>query len=291
MIRSMGVRSFGLAAWTLAWLACSISVGAHDAAHASVGALDALAASLQRLRGVGSADVSSYRVRVDVEDAEEETAALLETWRAPADLTLRAWDSSTPTAIVRSLALYLEPLYVARSSLLDAELTDYAQQLERSATVQSSERSAGGRIVRVSIPDDATDLPEVFHDVRELRAEIDERGRLLLLDLTLREQRQGETELALQCTYTADDPQPGLVKWSLPSGEEVRVATEFRDEAGHWLPSARTIVFPSRFDPGEKEEIRIRYGAYELNPAVAVSDHELAASHAFRYDEDGLRAD
>jgi len=115
MIRSMGVPSFGLAAWSLA---CSISVGAHDAAHASVGALEALAASLQRLRGVGSADVSSYRVRVDVEDAEEETAPLLETWRAPADLTVRAWDSSTPTAIVRSLALYLEPLYVARSSLL-----------------------------------------------------------------------------------------------------------------------------------------------------------------------------
>jgi hypothetical protein len=271
---------------TLAVAATILSTIASPAAAEPSETLAALTSALGHFRGVGYDDVRSYRVEVVVPDPSEEPAPLEETWRAPNDLTLRAAGSSTATAIVRSLALYLEPLYVARSSLLDSDLAQFAQALEAEAEVIESARAAGGRVIHVRLPADPTTLPEFLRDLTEFRAELDSAGRLVILDVRLRE---NEDELGFQCSYRGAEHQPNLAQWSLPSGDVVRIETEFRDEAGRRLPSTRTVFFPSRFDPGETEEIFVRYGTYALN--VEVTDAEVADARAFRYDENGLRTD
>lgn len=248
--------------------------------------LSSLAAALGHFRGVGYDDVHSYRVEVVAPDPSEDSVPLQETWRAPDDLTIRAAGPSTPTAVVRSLALYLEPLYVARSSLLEADFEQYADALEAEADVTLTERPSGEREIHVQLPSDPETLPEVLKELLEFRAVLDESGRLLVLDLRMRE---GEEELGLQCSYHGDEVQPSAAKWSLPSGDIVRIETEFRREAGRLLPSSRVVYFPSRFDPGETEEIYVRYGTYELN--ASVTDAELADSRTFRYDANGLQAD
>jgi len=246
--------------------------------------LDDLARAVQRFRGVGHEDVWSYRVPLEIPDESEETVPLEELWRKPRELSLRAARPGTPLAIVRSLALYLEPLYVARASLLDADLGGHVERLREAAAVES--RSLGERNrIAVRFPEDPqTRGLEAFQDVARLEADVDPGARLHRLELQLRGEK---APLVLECEYgEGGRPQPELAVWTLPNGDRVEVRTEFRGEGGRSLPASRLVIFPSRYDPGEQEEILVRYGTYAVN--VELPDDLLSGPGAFRYDADGL---
>jgi hypothetical protein len=250
-------------------------------------ALDVLAQAVAGFRGLGHPDVVAYRVPLSLPDEEDdEPVALEELWRADGDLVIRAADPRTPGALVRSLALYLEPLYVARSALIDLDLAAAVTRLRETATITVAEVDAGTQIeVRLAAGPDP-ELPEYFRDVTGLAARLDGAGRLVMFRLDLR----GEAEpLRLSCRYgdaSSASCQPTVASWTLPSGEPVEIRNTFRDVDGRALPAVREIVFPSRYDPAETERIEVRYGAYELNGPLA--EELFAGPGAFRYDLNGL---
>ncbi|MGH2569623.1 MAG: hypothetical protein ACRDGR_00265, partial [bacterium] len=143
------------------------------ASSASADALDDLVRAVEKFRGIGHEDVRSYRVELRIPEEGEESVPLEEIWRAPGELVLRAALPGTPVAVVRSLALYLEPIYVARASLLDADLGAHLEQLRKDATVEAMPEATGTRVV-VRFPDDpdAAGL-EALADVAMLSAELD----------------------------------------------------------------------------------------------------------------------
>ncbi len=250
--------------------------------------VDALRDAVLPFRGIGHAQVQSYRVELTLPQDDEDPVPLLELWRAPAEYGLRA-AGSAPAAVVRSWAIFLEPLYVARASLLDSDLERGAARLRAVAKAES--RAQGdGRTLHLELPAEPDpELPDLLRDVTRLDAALDAQGRLTGFRLQLRGApgRDGEI-LRLECTW-ADPraPQPTQCTWTLPDGGTVNVTTTFRDESGRRVPGSRQVIFPSRYDPGETEEIRIDYGPYELNPP----DLALDAKSTFRFDENGLIAD
>jgi hypothetical protein len=255
------------------------------ASPAAADALDDLALSVAKFRGVGYDDVGSYRVELEIPEEGEESVPLEEIWRAPRDLALRAARPNTPAAIVRSLALYLEPLYVARASLLDADLSAHIDRLRAGARVETQAAGALTCIV-VEFPDDpAAAGLEAFQDVARLRADLDEYSRMHRLEILLREEKSA---LTLECDFKEGGafPQPDRAVWTLPNGDHVEIDTVFREQEGRSVPASRLIVFPSRYDPGEREEILVRYGTYAFD--AEVSSELLAESGSFRYDADGL---
>ncbi|HMB67833.1 MAG TPA: hypothetical protein VKU85_00930, partial [bacterium] len=120
-----------------------------------------------------------------------------------------------------------------------------------------------------------------------LEASLDEQDRVTRLALATRE---GD-EVELRCEYAADPraPQPQVVHWLLPNDERVEIRTVFVNSGDRVLPARRTVVFPSRYDPGGTEEIVVAYEDWELN--APLSDEELQAKNAFRYDANGLVQD
>jgi hypothetical protein len=232
---------------------------------------------------VGYADVATYRVTLLLpEDEDEETAPLEELWRAPADLALRAAEPGTPRAILRGLAIYLEPLYVARASFLASDLARSADVLRERCEVAVADGGASLCIVFPEDPDPA--IPEELGDLARLEATLDESGRVTRLALATRENDRVE----LRCEYAGDPgaPQPTAVHWLLPNDESVEITTQFAYEGDRLLPARRTVVFPSRYDPGASEEIVVAYVDWRLNARVA--DEDLRARDAFRYDANGL---
>jgi hypothetical protein len=268
---------------TIAIIVLSLS-----AADASLGdALSDLAHAVEKFRGIGHEGITSYRVDLRIPDeGEEESIPLEEIWQSPRDLVLRAATPETPTAMVRSLALYLEPLYVARTSLLDADLGAHVEHLRENTVVEAETTATGTRIV-LQFPDDPEATLETFRDVARLAAEIDGQGRMRRLELALREE---EDPLTLECEFDPahERPQPDLAVWTLPSREQVQIRTMFRDEGGRSLPASRYVVFPSRYDPGEREEILVHYGAYVINAEIPAD--LLTDPGSFRYDVNGLVA-
>ncbi len=252
--------------------------------------LDDLARSIERFRGIGDPEVLSYRVPVDLPDEEEDAVTLLEWWRSPASLSLAARDPSVPKAVTRGWALYLEPVYVARASLLGIDLAAGAESLRRSSTIESAVTDSGRRVVLELPAKPEADLPRMLRDLDRLEADLDGFGRItrLVVDLAETEASPSETIL-LTCSY-ADGarPLPDEAEWTLPSGDEVTVSTEFREEGGRVVPAARTIRFPSRWDPGETERIHLVYGPYELQ---AGAPREGDAARWFRFDANGLVPD
>ncbi len=248
--------------------------------------VDELAAALDRVRGLGRSSVSSYRVPLTLPDDESaHGVALEECWRAPSTLVIRARDASAPGAVVRSLALYLEPLYVARTAILDLEWTSIGENV-RAVASMSAEARKGGRAITVDLPEgEPSDLPPSLQDVDRIEAALDGSGRLLGLEVLLRDD-QGTVRV--ECDYDArgSATQPVEARWTLPSGDEVVVRTKYRREGGVVVPSVRQVTFPSRFDPKETEEILVEYGAYELN--AGVSDSLATSRGSFRYDANGL---
>ena len=253
-------------------------------------AFDRLIAALQRFRGIGDPSVMRYCVELRLPDEEEETPPLLELWKAPDVLALRAAKPTTPRAVARSLALYLEPLYLARSSFLRTDLGE-ASAIVRSVAAIRAESSDAGETVFVEFPTPADErLPATLREVRLLSARLDGQGRLAALNVDLREAGVdgGSGELGLICTYAGDsrDPQPGYVRWTLPDGRPVEIRTGFRDEGGRRVPAERHLVFPSRYDPGEVEEILVEYGAYDLDSPI--DEALLREPGTFRFGESGL---
>jgi hypothetical protein len=259
-----------------------------QASSASADALDDLARAVEKFRGLGHEDVRSYRVELRIPEEGEESVPLEEIWREPGDLVLRAALTGTPVAIVRSLALYLEPIYVARASLLDADLGAHVERLRKSATVEAVPEATGTRVV-VRFPEDpkAAGL-EALEDVAVLSAELDRHSRLRRLDIRLREEKE---PLILECEFRggAERPQPDVALWTLPNGDRVEIRTEFRDQSGRSVPASRLVLFPSRYDPGEREEILVRYGVYSINVEIPADVFEDPGS--FHYDAEGLVTD
>lgn len=254
---------------------------------AAADGLDELARAVSRFRGVGYADITSYRALVRLpDDPEGEAVTLREIWRAPADLALRAAEPGTPTAIVRGMAIYLEPLYVARASLLGADLEANLEHMRQTCRVERrAEKPATIEVEFPAAPDEA--LSRELRDLSRLTAGIDRQGRLERLELWTRD---GERVL-MECTYESGDhpyPQPSRVDWSLPNGERVEIRTSYRAERGRILPARRDVVFPSRYDPGQTEELRVSYDEWELG--VDLPDGVFEAPDSFRYDENGLVA-
>ena len=251
--------------------------------------LDDLRKAVLAFRGVGYAEVSAYRAELRLPDEEEAAVPLRELWRAPAEFGLRA-AGKAPGAVVRSWAIFLDPLYVARTSLLDAELDAGADRLREIARIDAEAAAEGGRLIRVTLPDRPDSLlPGFLRDVGRLEGRVDGRGRLRGFHIEFRATgtRAPET-IELACTWEdAKAPQPSLCTWSLPDGGEVRVATTFRDEGARRVPAARHVVFPSRYDSGETEEIRIEYGEYDFRPPPDLFD----GPGVFRYDANGLVPD
>jgi len=254
---------------------------------AAADALDDLHAAVMPFRGIGHADVTAYRVPLDLPDEDEDGAVdLLEVWRAPADYGVRAAGRAAP-ALVRSWAIFLEPLYVARASALDADLEAAAARLREVARVEDEAGQDGGRRIRITAPaTTGAPLPGLLRDLADLQAGLDARGRLVRLRLELRSGGGGAVDtLELACAWDEPAaPQPSRCAWTLPDGGEVRVTTTFRTEKGRRVPAGRQVVFPSRYDPGETEEIRIEYGAYDLDPSA----DPRKEPGTFRYDTNGL---
>lgn len=251
--------------------------------------LDDLSAALARFGGVGDETVSSYRVPVRIPDDETSSVAIDEIWRAPSDLVVRGHAASAPGAMVRSLALYLEPLYVARTAIVDLDWKTVGETVRTHAKVRAS-AEVGARTIIVDLsaadtPEERTALPAALSDVARFEASLDANERLRLLDVEL----LGDGgRIVVECDYDEKFPasQPSLARWTLPSGDEVVVKTTFRREGKRVLPASRRVTFPSRFDPKETEEICVEYGTYELN--AAIPDSIWTSRGSFRYDENGL---
>ena len=269
-------------------LGAALPVPAVSDVNVSGDGLEDLAAAVARFRGTGHADVASYRVTVRLpDDPEGASMPLQELWRAPSELALRAAKPGTPRAIVRGLAIYLEPMYVARVSLLGADLAASVGRMRASCRVASSV-GTGGRSVAVTFPAEPDSaLPAELADLAQLDARLDDHGRITRLDL---ETREGDT-IALDCDYDAarSYPQPDLVRWTLPNGELVEIRTSYAMRGDRALPESRHLVFPSRYDPGETEEIYVEYEDWDLG--VEIRDELLHSADAFRYDANGLTGD
>jgi hypothetical protein len=258
--------------------------------------LDRLIDAVARLRGVGYPEVGSYRVELTLPDEpDEDTISLREIWRSPGDLALRAARPETPPAMVRSLALYLEPLYVARSSFLAVDLDTFRARIERSGHVSTSEATPGeGERIAIRLPEGADSArSDLESDLSGIDAELDRKGRLRTLTLHLREGAPdgGPARMHLACDYAGAPlaPQPGYATWELPSGDTVEIRTEFREEGEVRVPASRHVLFPSRYDPGEMEEIHVRYGRYELD--VVFPEDAFRGPGTFRFDAFGLVPD
>jgi len=269
----------------IALAAAVVAVASVVPVDAFADALDELAAAVARFRGVGYADVTSYRALVRLpDDPDGEAVPLREIWRAPADLALRAAEPGTPTAVVRGLAIYLEPLYVARASLLGADLESDLERMRRTCRVEAREgKQTTVEVEFPAVPDEG--LSRELRDLARLTAVIDSHGRLEKLDVTTHE---GDG-VSMECAYGSGDPappQPSRVVWSLPDGERVEIRTSYRREMGRVLPARRDVVFPSRYDPGQTEELSVSYEDWELG--VDIPDEVFRAPDSFRYDENGL---
>ena len=106
------------------------------------------------------------------------------------------------------------------------------------------------------------------------------------LELSLREEK---APLVLECEFPAGALQPERAVWTLPNGDRVEIRTEFRRQGERTVPASRLVVFPSRYDPGEREEILVHYGTYAFDAEIPAE--LLTAPDSFRYDADGLVSD
>lgn len=279
---SAAARRTGFAMLSLAAAAALPSGGV-----AAADPIDDLQRAVLAFRGIGLRDVAAYRATFRLPDEEgKEKVSLEELWRAPSDFAIRAADAS-PAAVVRSYAIFLEPLYVARASILDADLDAGAAHLRQVVRVEAKPAESGSRTIRLTFPSapDST-LAGFLRDVSWLEGRLDDAGRLQGFHVEFRASGGRASEkLDLVCTWKdGRAPQPSLCTWTLPDGGVVRVATSFRDEHGRRVPASRRVTFPSRYDPGETEDIRIEYGPY----ATEVPADLLHAPGTFRYDSNGL---
>jgi hypothetical protein len=248
-------------------------------------AIDELADALETFRGLGIEGVESYRVPIRLpQDDSPNQVQLEEIWRRPADLVIRGKDEHAPAAVVRTVALYLEPVYVARTAVVELDWKSMGDEVRSSVVVSAGGKHGSERSILIDMPPDMSELPATLRDITRIEALLDGKGRLSTLDIVFRK----EGTIHLNCEYDSKGKynQPIVASWKLPSGEEVEVRTKYRREAGKNVPSTRQVIFPSRFDPEETEEILVEYGKYQLNPEIP--DNIWNAPGSFRYDSNGL---
>jgi len=246
--------------------------------------IDELAAALEMFRGLGIAGVESYRVPIRLpHDDSPQKIKLEEVWRHPSELVIRARDSA-PAAVVRSFALYLEPVYVARTAVIELDWKTLGEGVRSSVVTTAAGKHGSERSIVIEMPPDPNIVPATVRDVFRIDALLDGKGRLSVLDIVMRD----EGTIHLECEYDAKGryPQPILASWTLPTGEQVEVRTKYRREGGKYVPSTRQVIFPSRFDPEETEEILVEYGEYELN--AEIPEQVWNAPGSYRYGADGL---
>jgi hypothetical protein len=279
-MRAIAIRMFAMAkriSTAVLLLAASSSPSGADP-------IDELAAALETFRGLGIEGVERYRVPIRLpHDDSPEQIKLEEVWRYPSELVIRARESA-PAAVVRSFALYLEPVYVARTAVIELDWKELGEDVRSSVIASAAGKHGAERSIVIEMPPDTSTLPPTVRDVFRIDALLDEKGRLSVLDIVMRD----EGSIHLECEYDAKGraAQPIVASWTLPSGEEVEVRTKYRRESGKYVPSTRQVIFPSRFDPKETEEILVEYGEYELN--AEIPDQLWNASGSFRYGPDGL---
>src|SRR4030095_1374245 len=103
--------------------------------------IDELAEALERFRGLGIEGVESYRVPIRLpQDDSPNQVQLEEIWRRPSELVIRGKDQHAPAAVVRTVALYLEPVYVARTAVVELDWKSMGDEVRSSVVV-----SAGGK--------------------------------------------------------------------------------------------------------------------------------------------------
>ncbi|HET9886125.1 MAG TPA: hypothetical protein VFR10_01340, partial [bacterium] len=230
-------------------------------------AIDELAEALETFRGLGIEGVESYRVPIRLpQDDSPNQVQLEEIWRRPSDLVIRGKDDRAPAAVVRTVALYLEPVYVARTAVVELDWKSMGDEVRSSVVVSAGGKHGSERSILIEMPPDMSELPATLRDVTRIEALLDAKGRLSTLDIVLRK----DGTIHLKCEYDSKGKynQPIVASWTLPSGDEVEVRTKYRRESGKNVPSTRQVIFPSRFDPEETEEILVEYGKYELNPEI-----------------------
>jgi hypothetical protein len=248
-------------------------------------AIDELAEALETFRGLGIEGVESYRVPIRLpQDDSPNQVQLEEIWRRPSELVIRGKDQHAPAAVVRTVALYLEPVYVARTAVVELDWKSMGDEVRSSVVVSAGGKHGSERSILIEMPPDMSELPATLRDITRIEALLDAKGRLSTLDIVLRK----DGTIHLNCEYDSKGKynQPIVASWTLPSGEEVEVRTKYRREGGKNVPSTRQVIFPSRFDPEETEEILVEYGKYELNPEIP--DNVWTAPGSFRYDSNGL---
>jgi hypothetical protein len=169
--------------------------------------LESLRAAMAAFRGIGYAEVASYRATFQLPDEDaNEAIPLEEIWRAPGDFAVRAAQPAA-VAVVRSYAIFLEPLYVARSSILDADLDRGMDRLRKVGKVEMLPRDAGSREIRVTLPVPAdSTLPGFLRDVSRIDAALDGAGRLtrLRLEFPVTAGRRVADSLEVVCAWDDD---------------------------------------------------------------------------------------
>jgi hypothetical protein len=247
--------------------------------------IDELAEALNTFRGLGIEGVESYRVSIRLpQDDSPNPVQLEEIWRRPSELIIRAKDAKSPPAVVRSVALYLEPVYVARTAVVELDWKTMGDWVRSSVVVNAGGKHGSERSILIDMPPDMSKLPATLQDVSKIEALLDGKSRLSTLDIVLRE--EGTIHLACEYDSKGKYNQPIVAIWTLPSGEKVEVRTKYRRESGKNVPSTRQVIFPSRFDPQETEEILVEYGKYVFNPEIP--EEVWKAPGSFRYDANGL---
>jgi len=179
--------------------------------------IDELADALNMFRGLGIVGVESYRVAIRLpQDDSPNQVQLEEIWRRPSDLVIRGKDEHAPAAVVRSVALYLEPVYVARTAVVELDWKSMGDEVRSSVVVSAGGRHGAERSILIEMPPDMSDLPATLQDISKIEALLDGKGRLSALDIVFRK----EGTVQLQCEYDSKGKynQPIVASWTLPSG-------------------------------------------------------------------------
>jgi hypothetical protein len=214
------------------------------ASAAGADSLDDLRSAVLAFRGIGLRDVAAYRTTFRLPDDERPGEVRLEElWRAPSTYAIRSADGA-PAAVIRSYAIFLEPLYVARASILDADLDTGAERLRAVAHVESVPGKGGARTVRVTLPAQADSSSDFCATSRGWRA------------ISARTGSWASTRSWRDAGRAPETPDPCArgrmrrrrtlaLQWTLPGGV-VRVSTAFRNERA--VECREPHVRPSRYD-------------------------------------------
>ncbi|MDP6528288.1 MAG: hypothetical protein QF819_09370 [Gemmatimonadota bacterium] len=263
-----------------------LSPGSSSAIEADPG--EALSRAVRPLAGLGFADITAYRVpfRTPLEESEGEVGfvELEESWSGGELLGIRSPEGALPGAVVRGIAFYLEPLFSGRAVL------------HRLLAEAGALADAGNALVEWNPPESREALQVTPRDgvdaldgVERVDIALDTSGRLLSLAADLGE----EGVFVVQCEWAASGlaPQPEVLQCRVRGQESAEWRTRFESRfelrGKRWLPVARVLTMPDRFDPALRESLVVEYGDYDLSRGIP----EGGEIPVFLFDSDGLRSE